>query len=69
MLSGGNPPGKPTAVGFHLFWGKPTVVGFHFFGGNPPLVRLQLLTMKCGGFPPPKGGNPPHEQIDDNTVG
>ena len=24
MLSGGNPPGKPTAVGFHLFWGKPT---------------------------------------------
>ena len=40
MLSGGNPPGKPTAVGFHLFWGKPTAVGFHFFGGKPTTSQI-----------------------------
>ena len=61
----GNPPRWVST----FFGGNPPRWVSTFLGGNPPLVRLQLLTMKCGGFPSPKGGNPPHEQIDDDTVG
>ena len=47
MLSGVNPSGRPTAVGFHLFIGKPTTVVFYIFKGNQPRwvssqVRLEI---------------------------
>ena len=58
MLSGGNPPGKPTAVGFHLFGGKPTAVGFHFFGGKPTTSQITAFDNEMWWVSTPKRWKP-----------